>query len=235
MAPVTRRRIASNASPDGANLSSRHREDVMSIRQLISAISIALGSVAAASAAADSASPDDRQSASTPALYIVQAESLNTADKSVVRVNAKVEQEFEIIHSVSTYLTPGQVARLRQTSGIRVYADRAVSERGLLSSLVSTTNKVVSSTNNTVASSPVGVVTSQVVAPVTSIVVTNPLVSGITAPLVASTSSNTKLQDGTGVAASSAQYQTDYPALVGASSLQQAGITGKGVTIAILD
>jgi hypothetical protein len=68
---------------------------------------------------------------------------LNTAGKSVVRVNAKVEQEFEIIHSVSAYLTPGQVARLRGTSGVRVYADRAVSERGLLSSLVSTTNTLV--------------------------------------------------------------------------------------------
>jgi len=38
----------------------------------------------------------------------VQVESLNTADKSVVRVNAKEEQEFEIIHSVSAYLTPKQ-------------------------------------------------------------------------------------------------------------------------------
>ena len=61
-------------------------------------------------------SPDNRQSALTPALYIVQADSLNTADKSVVRVDAKVEQEFEIIHSVSAYLTPKQVATLRDTS-----------------------------------------------------------------------------------------------------------------------
>ena len=30
-------------------------------------------------------------------------------------------------------------------------------------------------------------------------------------------------------------YQTDYPGLVGADSLQKAGITGKGVTVAILD
>ena len=30
-------------------------------------------------------------------------------------------------------------------------------------------------------------------------------------------------------------YQTNYPMLVGADSLQQAGITGKGVTIAVLD
>ena len=87
---------------------------------VISAISIALGSVAAVSSAADSISPDDRQSALTPALYIVQAESLNTADQSVVRVNAKVEQEFEIIHSVSAYLTPRQVARLCETNGSRV-------------------------------------------------------------------------------------------------------------------
>src|ERR1700722_14513076 len=218
---------------------SGHREDVMRIRQLVSAISIALGSVAAVSSAADTSSPDDRQSALTPALYIVQAESLNTADKSVVRVNAKVEQEFEIIHSVSAYLTPEQVARLRDTSGIRVYENRSVSERGLLgsltSSLTSTTNTVVSSVNNAVASSAVGVVTSQVVAPVTSTVVTNSLVSGITSPVVAAISSNTTLQDGTGVTAATAAYKTGYPELLGADSLQKAGVTGKGVTIAILD
>src|ERR1700760_4221619 len=107
----------------------------MSFTRLISAISIALGSVAAVSSAADSVSPDDRQSALTPALYIVQADSLNTADKSVVRVNAKVEQEFEIIHSVSAYLTPKQVSVLRVTPGLRVYADRNISERGLLSNV----------------------------------------------------------------------------------------------------
>ena len=102
----------------------------MRIRQLVSAISIALGSVAAVSSAADSISPDDRQSALTPALYIVQAESLNTADQSVVRVNAKVEQEFEIIHSVSAYLTPKQVARLCGTNGIRVSAQFAATVWG---------------------------------------------------------------------------------------------------------
>src|SRR3569832_196220 len=91
----------SNASPDGAHTLRDLEDDAMSLKRLISAISIALGSVAAVSSAADSTAPDDRQSALTPALYIVQAESLNTADKSVVRVNAKVEQEFEIIHSVS--------------------------------------------------------------------------------------------------------------------------------------
>jgi len=30
-------------------------------------------------------------------------------------------------------------------------------------------------------------------------------------------------------------YQTNYPMLVGADTLQKAGITGKGVTIAVLD
>ena len=63
------------------------------------------------------------QSALTPALYIVQADALNTADKSVVRVNAKVEQEFEIIHSVSAYLTPRQLVALRERTGMRVYAN----------------------------------------------------------------------------------------------------------------
>ena len=48
-------------------------------------------------------------------------------------------------------------------------------------------------------------------------------------------SGNTTTQDGSGVAASTLLYQTNYPMLVGADTLQQAGITGKGVTIAVLD
>ncbi len=30
-------------------------------------------------------------------------------------------------------------------------------------------------------------------------------------------------------------YETNYPALIGADSLHTAGVTGKGVTIAVLD
>ncbi len=48
-------------------------------------------------------------------------------------------------------------------------------------------------------------------------------------------SRNATLQDGTGVAALTPLYQTNYPALVGADKLQQRGITGRGVTIAMLD
>ena len=55
---------------------------------------------------------------------------MNTADKSVVRVNAKEEQEFEIIHSVSAHLTPKQVARLCGTNGIRVSAQVAATVWG---------------------------------------------------------------------------------------------------------
>jgi subtilisin family serine protease len=41
--------------------------------------------------------------------------------------------------------------------------------------------------------------------------------------------------DGTGVQTPTLLYQTNYPMLVGADTLQQAGITGRGVTIAVLD
>src|SRR6201992_2756873 len=144
----------------------------MSLNRLVSAISIALGSVAAVSSAAGSVPSRATQSDSTPALYIVQGDSLNTADKSVLRVNAKVEEEFEIIHSVSAYLTPEQLTAISHVDGVRVFENRPVSTHGLLtlaspltSSLTSTANKVVSATNNAVASSAVGVVTSQVVTP----------------------------------------------------------------------
>ena len=41
--------------------------------------------------------------------------------------------------------------------------------------------------------------------------------------------------DGNGELLPTLVYQTNYPMLVGADTLQQAGITGKGVTIAVLD
>jgi subtilisin family serine protease len=62
-----------------------------------------------------------------------------------------------------------------------------------------------------------------------------PVVSPLTSPVVSGISSNTALQDGTGVAALTLTYQTNYPILVGANTLQQKGITGRGVTIAMLD
>ena len=167
----------------------------MSLSRCVSAISIALGSVAAVSSAADSVSPGDRQSALTPALYIVQADSLNTADKSVVRVNAKVEQEFEIIHSVSAYLTPEQASVLRGTPGVRVYENREVSERALLTSVTGTTSTAVS-TDYTLVSTTYNWLSYS--------------------PAVCNVSTNTTLSDGTGINAPTFLYQTDYPALVGA-------------------
>jgi serine protease AprX len=46
---------------------------------------------------------------------------------------------------------------------------------------------------------------------------------------------NTALTDGEVVNAQPNQYVTDYPMLVGATTLQRMGITGRGVTIAVLD
>ena len=52
---------------------------------------------------------------------------------------------------------------------------------------------------------------------------------------MAVTSGNSVPQDGTGENTPTLLYQTNYPMLVGADTLQQAGITGAGVTIAMLD
>ena len=52
---------------------------------------------------------------------------------------------------------------------------------------------------------------------------------------MAATSGNSVPQDGTGENTPTLLYQTNYPMLVGADTLQQAGITGAGVTIAMLD
>jgi serine protease AprX len=61
------------------------------------------------------------------------------------------------------------------------------------------------------------------------------LLSPVTSPLVMGISNATTTTDGTGVQTPTLLYQTNYPLLVGADTLQQSGITGKGVTIAVLD
>src|SRR6185369_15586881 len=81
----------------------------------------------------------------------------------------------------------------------------------------------------------VGSLATGVGSPVVSTVTTNPLVGLVTAPIVQSLSQSTGLKDGTGVFGLTLAYETNYPALIGADSLQRAGITGKGVTIAMLD
>src|SRR3984893_16142726 len=61
------------------------------------------------------------------------------------------------------------------------------------------------------------------------------LLSPVTSPVVMLASSLQTPTDGQGTLLPSLLYQTNYPMLVGADTLQQAGITGKGVTIAVLD
>jgi serine protease AprX len=57
----------------------------------------------------------------------------------------------------------------------------------------------------------------------------------VTEAAIRDVSEDTSTKDGEGVVAPTLMYQTAYPLLVGADSLQKAGITGKGVTIAVLD
>ena len=220
-------------------------------------VSIALLSVSLADAAnLASATPPAANEAGrarlalvVPTLYIVQAATVEAARQSVERVAGNVEQPLEIIHAVSAYLTLDQAEQLRQ-SGVRVYADRTLSARGLLSWLTPITTPIVS-TVGTVATpiaaplvtalSPITTPVTQALAPVTSPVLNvatplaGPVVTPLISPLTTSLSAGQTLQDGTGVGSSTLLYQTNYPMLVGADSLHNAGITGRGVTIAVLD
>ncbi len=101
--------------------------------------------------------------------------------------------------------------------------------------LVSLLKKVTNNTNATLAKSVVGNVTGQVLAPVIGNVTTIQLINSITAPIVYGLSANTALTDGMGVAGLTLTYETNYPALIGADDLHRGGVTGKGVTIAVLD
>ena len=210
----------------------------MRTRHATGSMLIALLSMAALAAAAPVTAPapvrPPAAATAAPALWIVQATSVTAARRDLDGVGARVEQELDIIHGVSAYLNPWQIEHLRARCGVRLFEDRAVTTRAcLLSSVVSTTNTLVSSTNNTVASSPVGTVVTSTTSPLVS--TTTTLLSPVTAPLVTSLSSGTSTQDGSGVLALTLTYQTNYPLLVGADTLHKAGITGKGVTLAVLD
>src|ERR1700731_2392493 len=135
----------------------------MRIRHAIGSMLIALLSQAALAAAPPVTTPGPVRPATAPtaapALWIVEAASVAAARRDVAGVGARVEQELDIIHGVSAYLNPWQIERLPTRAGVHLFEDRAVTTRAcLLSSVVSTTNTLVSSTTNTVASSPVGTV-----------------------------------------------------------------------------
>jgi subtilisin family serine protease len=59
--------------------------------------------------------------------------------------------------------------------------------------------------------------------------------STVTSAIVSQASGSASLSDGTAVDVPTVLYQTDYTVQVGASTLQAAGTTGRGVTIAVLD
>jgi subtilisin family serine protease len=149
----------------------------------VSVASIAAAEAAAGTVAAAGAAPADA------ARYLVQAANSRAANQDVRRVGGKVEQDLGIINAVAAELNPGQVARLRDTPDVHIFADRSVT-------------------------------TAQ---------------SSLTTTLSESLTGSSTPTDGTGVSTPTVLYQTNYPILVGANVLQQKGITGRGVTIAVLD
>src|SRR5580765_78610 len=201
---------------------------------------IALALLCVAAAPVTVAEPAHTAATAAPSLWIVQAESVAAARRSLARVHARAERELDIIHAVSAHLNPWQLEQLRASADVRLFEDRALMTRGSLlqavtTQVVSTVNSVSSATNAAVATSPVGVITSGAATPLAASLLGTPVVSALTSPVVAGMSAGTHTQDGSGVAAATLLYQTNYPMLVGADTLQQAGISGKGVTIAVLD
>ena len=216
---------------------------------LLTTVSIALLATASAANAVTLAQPRDDApvaAAAVRSLYIVQAPTLSASQHSVEWVNASVDRNLEIIHAVSAYLTATQVQRLAADSSVHLFQDRTLSTSGVSSLLGSLTKSVVSAIAPAVAPvvtavTPLVTPLARALTPVTNPVlalatpVASPLVTPLLAPVVSSLSSSQQLKDGTGVGSSSLLYETDYPMLVGADSLHQGGITGKGVTIAVLD
>jgi hypothetical protein len=77
---------------------------------------------------------DQSQSAShevaAAALYIVQAATTDAARQIVLSVGAQPEKSLDIIHAVSAYLLPEQVAKL-SASNVRLFKDRPVTTRSV--------------------------------------------------------------------------------------------------------
>src|SRR5690348_343790 len=171
-------------------------------------------------------------------LYIVQARTSAAARASVLSVHGSLQRELPIIHAVTARLDVEQVAQLQAAADVRLFADRSVHARATTSLLGGLTQTLSSTTNTveqTLSTNPlVSTVTSTAV-PLVTTVTGNSLTSTVTAPLVSTLSTATGTQDGQGVAALTLTYETNYPTLVGADTLQKAGITGKGVTVAVLD
>jgi len=161
-----------------------------------------------------------RTAQATAARYLVQAPNTAIARKDVAKVGAAALQSLPIINAVTARLSASQAARLAALRGVHLFEDRALSmHAGLLSSvgagLTSTASNLVAGT----------VVTANQVS----------LVNAVTTPVVMGASGSSVPQDGTGENTPTLLYQTNYPMLVGADTMQQAGITGRGVTIAVLD
>src|SRR6185503_1676483 len=209
----------------------------MRLSRTVSSVVVAallVASVSGASAprnAPSATAPAAGQSVEIVSQYIVQAKSAEAARQSVARVGVEAGQTLDIIHAVSAYLNESQVARLRKERGVRLFEDRAVSTRG---SLVDFLKATVNTTNSTLATNPLVKTVTSVATPLVSTVTTNPVTSPLLSPVVKTLSSGA-LKDGTGVNGLTLAYETNYPGLIGADSLQRAGITGRGVTIAVLD
>src|SRR5580765_5191818 len=194
---------------------------------------IALALLCVAAAPVTVAEPAHTAATAAPSLWIVQAESVAAARRSLTRVHARAERELDIIHAVSAHLNPWQLEHLRASADVRLFEDRALMTRGSL--LQAVTTQVVSTVNSVSSATNAAVATSGTATPLAASLLGTPVVSALTSPVVAGMSAGTHTQDGSGVAAATLLYQTNYPMLVGADTLQQAGISGKGVTIAVLD
>src|SRR3569833_1910200 len=207
-----------------------HKEMTMrahSIPSVLAALLVTGAASAATSAAPSATIAQERANAS---VFIVQGSNVTAALHAVQGLGVEPSQKLEVIRSVAANLTPSQVERLRAT-GFRVYADRQLRSTGLLDFAITTANNA----NSTAANVFVVQSITQLTTPTVFSLLATQALSAVTSPVVKSFATSAALQDGTGVAGLTLLYETNYPALIGADTLQRAGITGKGVTIAMLD
>ena len=153
---------------------------VHSIPSILAALLAAGAASAATPVTAGVPSAAVAQEIANASLFIVQGSNVDVALRGVRSVGVEPSQKLEVIRAVAADLTPSQVARLRATPGLRVYADRQLRSTGLLDLVKSTVNNV----NSTAANVFVVQTITQLTTPTVFSLLATKALSTITTPVV---------------------------------------------------
>ncbi len=185
----------------------------------LSGAGIAALVLALALASPELPAPSDESEKDT---FLVQAESAEMAARLVTQSGGQVSDSLPIIHAVGASLTPSQVAELSAHRDIRgVYSNREVRISARKTDATQP-GKGKSKTTDSTSTTDTTTADDDLDASLTELVVTDETTATLSA------AQDWKIRD-------AAAVDIHHKTLVGADSLADAGIDGRGLTVAILD